>query len=354
MTNRRAEKLLNSLKLRGLDGLLISCAANISYLTKTPGQDTYLLVSQKGWVYFTDSRYLEQARRNLPAGIKLEKINSEFYKAIASACGSLRLKEVGFEERVMPYAEAVKIKEHLPEKSKFLPCHGIVEGLRKIKEPQEIVLIREAARITSAAISSITGLIRPGIREIELAGELERAIRYHGGIASAFDIICAFGSNSAFPHHIPSSRKLGDNQPVLIDAGAEFAGYKSDLTRVFFTGKINILARRVYQAVLYAQKAAIRNIRPSLAMGKIDSCARGFLQRKGWGRYFTHSLGHGIGLEVHEEPRLRPREETRLEPGMVVTIEPAVYLPGKFGIRLEDMVLVTKKGCEVLSGSLHK
>ena len=354
MTGRRAERLLNSLKARGLDGLIISSQANISYLTKTPGQDAYLLLSQKGGVYFTDSRYIGQIRRSLPLGIKLEKISSQFHKTIASACGNLRLKRVGFEERIMPYAEAMKIKASLSRGSEFLPCHSLVEGLRKIKEPREIVFIRQAAQIASAAISSIAALIRPGIREIELAGELERAIRYNGGTTSAFDIIVAFGSNSAFPHHTPSAKKLANNEVALIDAGAEFAGYKSDLTRVFFTGKISVLARRVYQAVLAAQAAAIRNIRPSLTTGKIDGCARAYLRRRGWGKYFAHSLGHGIGLEVHEEPRLRPKEETRLEPGMVITVEPAVYLPGKFGIRIEDMVLVTRKGCEVFSGSLHK
>ena len=164
----------------------------------------------------------------------------------------------------------------------------------------------------------------------------------------------ASGPNSAYPHHITSERKLKENEPVLVDLGVDYGGYKSDLTRVFFLGKIDTLTRKVYAIVRQAQEQALQGIEPGKTCSEIDNLARGFIENKGFGGYFGHGLGHGVGLEIHEEPHLGKKQDLRLEPGMVFTVEPAVYLPGKFGIRLEDMVLVTKKGSEVLSGSLNK
>jgi len=192
------------------------------------------------------------------------------------------------------------------------------------------------------------------MKEVEIVAELERFMRYAGARAEAFDLIVASGPNSSQPHHLSGNRKLRNNEPVLIDLGVEYEGYKSDLTRVFFLGKINILARKAYKAVLEAQDLAIKMVKPGVKLAEIDKVARDYLAKNGYAGRFGHNLGHGFGLEVHEEPRIGPHSQGLTEPGMVFTVEPGVYLPGKFGIRIEDMVLVTGKGCEVLSGSLHK
>ncbi len=204
------------------------------------------------------------------------------------------------------------------------------------------------------ALAYIKQFLVPGVKEVEIVAELERFIRYQGARASAFDIIVASGPNSSYPHHLSGERKFKDNEPVLIDLGVDYQGYKSDLTRVFFLGKINVLARKVYDIVLKAQELAIRRIRPGAEMAEIDRVARAYIAKKGYAKNFTHNLGHGFGLEVHEDPRISGNEASAVKPQMTFTVEPGIYLPGKFGIRIEDMILVTSKGCEVLSGSINK
>ncbi len=183
---------------------------------------------------------------------------------------------------------------------------------------------------------------------------MERFIRYNGAAKSGFDIIVACGPHSSQPHHIPVDTKLKQNEPVLIDIGVDYLGYKSDLTRVFFLGKISVLLRKIHHIVRRAQDKAIEQIKPGKATGEIDHAARQYITQKGFGRFFSHNLGHGVGLEIHEEPHISTKGNSLLRPGMLFTVEPAIYLPGKFGMRIEDMVLVTKTGCEVLSGAIHK
>jgi len=184
-----------------------------------------------------------------------------------------------------------------------------------------------------------------GMKEVEVVAELERFIRYRGAGNTAFEIIAASGANSAFAHHIPGARKLQDGECVLIDIGVDVRGYKSDLTRVFFLGKINSLTRRIFNIVRAAQQRAIARVKPGVKANRVDSASREFIVKLGYGKHFEHNLGHGVGLEVHEAPHISPRSQEVLRPGMVFTVEPAIYLPGKFGIRIEDMVLVTDKGC---------
>jgi len=350
----RLKNIYAKLNENNLDGLILSSDANISYLTETPSRDSYLLVTKKENLYFTDSRYTAEAKISLKGKCVVKKINGSGFKLIADACSILKLRRVGFEERHLPFAEYKKIKEFLAKHVDLAPTHSLVEDLRKIKEAAEVKLIKQATRITIAALRYAQNCLKAGKKEIEVVGDLERFIRYEGGSNCAFDTIVASGPNSAYPHHIPAERKLRNNEAVLIDIGTEYQGYKSDLTRVFFLGKISVLARRVYDIVAQAQKRAIQEISPDKKISKIDACARQYITQKGYGACFGHSLGHGIGLEVHEEPHISPKESGLLKPGMAFTVEPAVYLPGKFGIRLEDAVLVTEKGCEVLSGALHK
>lgn len=352
--NLRIKKIYARLEKEGLEGLIVSLPSNISYLTKFASHDSYLIVSQKKNIYFTDSRYIEEAKAGLKKTFTLTKINGSVFKLIADTCLGLGLRYIGFEERYLPFAEYKKIKEGLRKKTDLIPTHGLIDELREIKDREELEKIKKAIRITALALKFMESFISPGKKEIELVAELERFIRYHGASNSAFDIIVASGENSSFPHHTPGARKIKNNESVLVDIGVDYQGYKSDLTRIFFLGKINAYARKIYDIVLEAQDRAIKKVKPGCLINKVDAAARQYITRKGYGGFFGHNLGHSIGLDIHEEPSISAKETARLKPGMVFTVEPAIYLPHKFGVRIEDMVLVTRKGCEVLSGAVDK
>lgn len=352
--SRRLRNIYAQLQQQNLEGLIVSLAANISYLTEYPSRDSYLLVSEKENIYFTDSRYTQEAKANLGRGIKVVQANASVFKFISDACLTLGLERVGFEARHLAFAEYAKIKEGLNNKVILIPTHSLIEELRETKDAQEVEKIRKATRIASLALEYIENCLLPGKKEIEIVAELEHFIRYNGAHNSAFDIIVASGANSSFPHHIPSERKIKNNEPVLIDIGVDYFGYKSDLTRTFFLGRINPLFRRIYDIVHQAQIRAIKRIKPFECIDEVDKAARQYITRKGYGPFFGHNLGHGIGLDVHEDPHISGKEKSKLRPGMVFTVEPAIYLPKKFGVRIEDMVLVTPETYEVISGSLHK
>jgi Xaa-Pro aminopeptidase len=350
----RLEKIYAQLKQEKLEGLLLNSPANISYLADYPSRDSYLVISGQGNIYITDSRYTEEAKVNLGGLAVIQKIDGSLFKTIALACRKLGLKRIGFEERYLAFAEYQKIKSYLHKDEALIPTHSLVERLRQVKDQEELKKIRQAVKITLKAFEFIRDFLKPGIREIEVAAELERFIRYNGAGTSAFEIIVASGPNAAYPHHITSPKKLRNGEPVLIDMGVDYAGYKSDLTRTFFLGKITPLARKVYDTVRLAQEKALRLIKPGARVNSIDKAARRYITQKGYGRYFGHNLGHGVGLEVHEAPSISAKENNTLESGMVFTVEPGIYLPSKLGVRSEDMVLVTQKGMEVLSGIINQ
>ena len=352
--NLKIKRVCAQLEKEELDGLILSSPANISYLTDYRSRDSYLFVSRKESVYFTDSRYTEEAQ-NILKGIRVQRVDGGLFSNIRDVCHDLGIKCLGFEERHLSYAEYRKLRKELPDSLGLAPAYGLVEGLRQIKSEEEVKKIAKAVRIAVKAFIFIRQYLKPGVKEIEVAGELERFIRYNGAGDSAFDIIVASGPNSSMAHHVASERKLKANEPVLIDLGVDYSGYKSDLTRVFFLGKINLLAGKVYKIVREAQELALKAIKPGKSCAEIDGLARGYIEKNGYGDYFGHGLGHGVGLEIHEEPHIGKKQSgIFLQPGMVFTVEPAIYLPGKFGVRLEDMVLVTGKGSEVLSGTLNK
>lgn len=349
----RVKKLLSKLKDRHIDAFLVSSSYNISYLADYKCRDSWMLVTPRGVYYFTDSRYTLEMRKNLK-DIHVVTIRDSAVKTLAGVCRKLKISCLGFEERHVSYAQYSKLREQLSPVVSIEPVSGLVEALRSVKDRSEIARIRRATAITVKAYNFIKEILAPGMKEIEVAGEIEKFIRYQGAARASFDIIVASGPNSSFPHHLTSSRVLQAGDPVMIDMGVEYEGYKSDLTRVFFLGKLYILRQKIYRAVLTAQKRAIAAIKPGVPVKTVDKAARDYLKSQGLGKFFLHSLGHGVGLEVHEAPGLTGLVEDKLLPGQVVTVEPAVYLPGKFGIRIEDLVLVTSQGCEVLSGALNK
>jgi Xaa-Pro aminopeptidase len=353
--NSRQKRLCSKLVKEKLDCLLVTLPENISYLVKFSSHDSYLLVSKRGSIYFTDSRYSEEVRpRLLKEGVTMVKTSGAIFDSIVVACAGLGFDAIGFEGQGLTFSGHKRLEAVLKNKGKLIATDGLIEGLREAKGPDEIRKMKRAIQITARALKFAGKAIKPGRKEIEVAADLERFIRYHGASSSAFEIIIASGPNSAYPHHAPGSRKIKNNELVLVDIGVEYQGYKSDLTRVYFLGKISFLAQQLKKTVLKAQSLAIQKIRPGIKLSEIDRVSRDYIAGAGYGDYFGHSLGHGIGLKTHEGPRIWSKAEGVLRAGMVFTVEPGIYLAGKFGIRIEDMVLVTKEGCVVLSGSIHK
>jgi Xaa-Pro aminopeptidase len=342
------------MKQQGIDGLLINLPANITYVTGYISRDSWLILLKDGGIYITDARYTEEAKKNLKPAFIVRYSQYSLADTVAAVIKELRIKRLGFEEKYLTTYAYQKLKSKLAKTATLTPTQGIIESFREVKDPREIEKIKKATQIAVKALKFIKNYIVPGAKEIEIAGEIERFIRYNGAQGVSFEIIVASGPNSSFPHHKTSSRKICRNEPVLIDMGVEYCGYKSDLTRVFFSGRINPLVRKVYDIVAQAQELALKAIKPAAKINKVDLAARQYIAQKGYGGFFNHSLGHGVGLEIHESPRIQPKEGRRLKKGMVFTVEPAVYIPGEFGIRIEDLVVVTKKGVRILSGTLDK
>lgn len=350
-----SKALFARLNLEGIDALLVSLPANISYLTDYQSRDSYLILTKHSNIYLTDSRYVEEAKLLLGNQFQVKQINSGLLlETISIFCRELEIKKLGVEERHISAEFFEKLRKELAALTILVPTRLVLEELRQIKNSGELFKIKKATEITISALKFAKSLILPGKSELEIVGELERFIRYNGGTGLSFNIIVASGPNSSFPHHLSSTKKIAKDEPVLIDLGVEYLGYKSDLTRVFFSGKIKPLERKIYAIVLKAQALAIEAVKPENSISKIDAAARKYIGKKGYAKNFGHSLGHGIGLEVHEAPTICPKSDKILKTGMVFTVEPGIYLPGKFGIRIEDMVTVTNKKVEVISGSLDK
>ena len=347
---QRRDRLREKLKSASLHALLVTDETNVRYLTGFTGDSSYLLVGQKLVVLVTDKRYTEQLESECP-DIELavrgpgEKMTDFIVKMLQSA----GLPSLGVESEAMSIGTYEKLREPL-KATRFALTEGLVEQLRSIKDAGEVQQIREAVRIAERAFAVIRASLRPDRSEKEVADELEHQIRLFGGVCGSFPSIIGVGPRAALPHGRPTADvKIGDHDFVLIDWGARGRQYNSDLTRVLVTGKLSPKLQQVYGVVLDAQRAAIAAIRPGAIMKEVDAAARDIIAQAGYGDCFGHSLGHGIGLQVHEQPRLAPDQNQPLKAGMVVTVEPGIYVPGWGGVRIEDDVLVTPDGCEVLT-----
>ncbi|MBM3249122.1 MAG: aminopeptidase P family protein [Candidatus Omnitrophica bacterium] len=344
--------LQNKLKQENLDGFLVTKDANIAYLSDYDSKESWLLVSQGGSFFITDFRYILEAKKNL-RGIEVVKTEGSIFGCVAKLVNKLEIRRLGFESKSVSYAEFKSIKIELASDVAFISTFDFVESLRENKSQVEVSKIRKAVGINMKVLEFAKGALKPGLTEREAALRLEGFIKSRGADL-AFDTIVASGPNSAMPHAPLTSRKLRLGEPVLIDIGVAFQGYRSDLTRMCFLGRIPVSFKRIYDSVLASQEAAIKNISAGKPICDIDRIARNFLNKRKLGKFFGHSLGHGVGRETHELPSISSRNKERLSSNMVFTVEPAVYLNGKFGIRIEDMVLVKKNNCEVLSGALDK
>lgn len=348
----RVNRVIAAFDKERVDAFLVTKPANARYLSGYKGEDAVLFITPKRRFFITDSRFKLQARKDAK-GFTVKIIRSSLTEAVTDLARALKVKRLGFERDDLTYARHERLAGTFSGTG-LVPVPNMVERFRIIKDPGETRLIRSSVSILERSLIRFEAMLRPGLTERDLAAELEHFIKAAGGDRSSFDIIVASGSNSAFPHARPTGRRIKPNDMVLLDIGVEYEGYNSDLTRVFFLGKINPVIRKIYDVVKEANRRSIQAIRPGVKVSNVDGIARGFIRKRGFGAYFGHALGHGIGLEVHEGPSISGRNHTTLKPGMVFTVEPAVYLPGRGGIRIEDMILVTKKGCEVLTDDIDK
>ena len=345
--DQRRQIAANGLAERKLDGLLVAFSPNLRYLTGFTGSNGSLLVLGGKSILFTDPRYRIQAAQEVTCRVTIAK--GPLVAAVAGAIDRLGLKRIGYEPARMTCDSYESLKSRLPMRASLEPVKGWVEELRMVKSPAEIALIRRSVETNSRAFDQAVARIRPGITEQDLAAELEYRMRRLGAEKPAFETIVAAGVRSALPHAQPTAARLKPRVLVLVDMGAQQDGYCSDMTRMLYLGAPTAKVKRVYRAVLEAQLAAIATVRAGASTAGVDRVARRVLKGYGLDRAFVHSTGHGLGLEIHEPPRLGKRDKARLEAGMAITIEPGVYLEGFGGIRIEDTVLVTGTGCEILT-----
>lgn len=343
----RVEKLRNTLNRKGIDALLLLHPANVSYFTGFQTQDSFLLSARNKNILITDARYSTEYRNLINNDrIHIIEISKTLIHTLENLKKELKIKNLAFERESLSFSLYEKLK-HIFGK-RLIPTKDIIEDMRCIKDADELRLIKKAILITMDTFKYIKKILRPGLKETDLAAEIERYIRLQGANCASFDIIVASGPNSSLPHAKKTNRKIHNNEPVLIDMGVDYKGYKSDLTRVFFLGKMSAQFRKVFNIVKTAQEKAKCLIRPGARISDIDKEVREFIANSGYADCFKHSLGHGVGLEVHEKPQIAPKNNQRLKVGMVFTLEPAIYLDNKFGIRIEDVVRVTSNGREIL------
>jgi Xaa-Pro aminopeptidase len=347
----RQKKLREHLATTGLDALLISHLPNIRYLCGFTGSAGLLLVEEAGSVFFTDVRYDTQAHEEVK-GAKIVIAR----KAVVAALGEwpsrrkpARGRTMGVEAEHLTLAEKKRLAEVLPSGLRLKETTSIVERDRMVKDSDELDRIRAAVALGATLFDRVLEVLRPGVKETDVAGEMEFAARRGGAEEMSFPTIVASGARSALPHGRASGQAIAPGGFVVCDFGVILSGYCSDQTRTVWVGPVSDEARRAYEAVKEARQAATDAVKPGVAVGEVDAAARKVLRKAGLGRYFTHSTGHGVGLEIHEAPRVAKGQTEVLEPGMVITIEPGVYFPGKWGVRIEDMVAVTAGGCEVLT-----
>ena len=351
----RVDRLRQLLEDEGIEGFVIiniegSDSLNLRYLTGFAGSFGILIITQTEQILLTDSRYLERVRKEV-VGFEVVELKGNWAERLGEKLAELGLKRIGVNELTLSLHDAGQLRGKA--KVEPVPLEGPVERLRLRKDEGEIARVKRAVELTDQALEYALEFVKPGMSEREVAWELEKWMRENGSDGIAFPVIAAAGPNSALPHATPSDRRIEEGDLLLLDIGARCEGYCADLTRVISIGPPSERQREVHEVVRRAQGAALAGIRVGMSGVEADRLARDAIQEAGFGDAFGHGLGHGVGLAVHEGPRLSPfaEPEPQLEPGMVVTVEPGIYLPGEFGVRIEDLTVVREEGLEVLTGS---
>jgi Xaa-Pro aminopeptidase len=354
----RQQRLKKTLSAHRLDALLVTHLPNVRYLCGFSGSSGVLLVTGTRSVFFTDGRYTDQARSQVQAAriviarkgpmVAAAEWISTHLKAGRSSSSSAKMK-IGNEGEHLTVSARSHFARLLPSNIRLHEAPPVVEQARMIKDAEEVGCIRSAVLLGASLFDRALETIRPGVLETQVAAEMEYAARTAGADAMSFETIIASGERSALPHGRASRTAIPARGFVVCDFGVILSGYCSDMTRTVHVGRASAEACRIYQAVKQAQQAGLDAVKPGTSVGEVDQAARKSLRRSGLAKHFTHSTGHGVGLGIHEAPRLAAGRGEILQPGMVITIEPGVYIPGKWGVRIEDMVVVTEQGCEVLT-----
>jgi len=349
--NLKIEAVRQNLDSLGIDALLVTGKLNRNYLSGFTGTECLVWIGKKRAVLVTDFRYTRQAQKQVQGMEVLETPSGKGH--LQTAIDSLveaGIQRLGFESQHLTFFHYELIKKWLKgKKVKLLPATDVVENVRMVKSPQEISLIKKANQISLAAFEIAVSHIKPGISEIEIANIYEEAGRKLGAEGLAFDTIVASGWRSALPHGVASTKKMKTGELVVFDFGMKYKGYHSDCTRTLMIGKPSPKQAEIYQVVKKAQAESLKQVAPGISTKYLDQVARDIITKAGYGKLFGHSLGHGVGLDIHEGPRLAQSQDILLKPGMVVTVEPGIYLEKIGGVRIEDLVVVTETGHRVLT-----
>jgi Xaa-Pro aminopeptidase len=347
MGHERIGRIKGILRDDNIDGILITALENVRYLSGFTGSDAALVMTETRGYFLTDSRYTTQAKKEV-SGFEVIEYKKKI-EGLSDLINGLGLSGVGFETQGLTYQAHKELAEKISG-GQLIPVIERIKNIRAVKDEEEIGRIKRAIEIASKSLRENAWRVAPGNQEREVALELEFSMRRNGADNIAFDTIVASGARSALPHGKASEKRIGEGEFVVIDFGARYRGYYSDETCTFFCGKPNRRQKEVYQIVKDAHDKTISSVRPRMKAVELDAVARDWIRNAGYGDYFGHGTGHGVGLEVHENPVIGPESEDVLVEGMVFTIEPGIYIPGWGGVRIEDMVVVTGSGCEVLTG----
>ncbi|NBI27787.1 M24 family metallopeptidase [Chengkuizengella marina] len=346
----KIKQLRTQLSNLGIDAFLITNPQNRFYFTGFTGTAGIALITETDTIFLTDYRYVEQARvqtKNFDV-IKYQDRNSLFVE-VPEVINNLGIKRLGFEQEDMTFSVYSKYNEAIH--AEMIPTEDVIESFRTIKSSQEIELLKSSAKIADSAFEYILGFIRPGITELEISNELENRMRQLGASSSSFDIIIASGTRGAMPHGVATDKVIENGELITLDFGAVYNGYISDITRTISVGTPTDEMRNIYNIVLEAQVRSVEAMQPGIHGKDLDAISRNYINIKGYGPYCGNSAGHGIGLNLWEEPFLSPKSSLTLKSGMVATMEPGIYIPGVGGVRIEDDVLITENGKEVLTHS---
>ncbi len=327
------------------DGILLTSPHSLRYHTGFSGGEGIALVSEKGNFLFVDSRYTEAAQKEATEFLVVEFAGGKRNAEIAQKITDLNLKNLGFEDEFMSVAEYDSLKKDLPVEE-WVGCSRSLRELRMVKTEEELRALRTAEQIGVDAFLEVLPLIKEGMTENQLAAELEYRMRRRGAEGTSFETIAISGKKTSMPHGRPDDKKIEYGDFITMDFGCKYRGYCSDMTRTVVLGKANEEQKKIYEIVRLAQEAGLAALRPGITGSEADGAARKVIEEAGFGKYFGHSLGHGVGLEIHELPNLSPMSEIVLKPGMVITCEPGIYIPDFGGVRIEDMVCITEDGYE--------
>jgi Xaa-Pro aminopeptidase len=349
MISSRLQQLRSQFDRLHIDAFLVTFQPHVLYLSGFSGSSGLALITNRSCCLVTDGRYAQQVRKQTK-GWKIFITQDTLFKEAKRQRLFRSEMRVGFDGNTLMFAEYKQLKKTFP-KVKFLPKVDCIERISIIKDDEEIEKIKKAVAVTDRVFSEILGIIKPGMNELDVAAEISFRQRKHGSESDAFESIVASGERGALPHARPTAKKLRKGELVTLDFGCTVEGYHSDLTRTIALGKPKPEAKKIYNFVLQAQLRAIEAAKCGMKAKDLDAVARDYITRQGYGKYFRHSLGHGLGLQIHEQPRISAQSRAVLQVGNVITIEPGIYIPSFGGVRIEDDIVITEGHCEVLNHS---